>query len=274
MGLRFALIAVSIGAAVAATALHAEESRPDAIAVGPVALQIVETASGEKELRHGARVLAKDYSLNPGIAAAFGDTHARVFDLSSGGNACDSWPAIVSVDKNGKVAIDLTMKDMCASFISSADDEGFTFVERAVPDQNGSVWRFTPNDGLKRLGVLVFRPQPNSTWKDLDRSFDHPLSLLDVAPIEAAVRKLTGKQFAELALRLRVASGVEKKGGFLVGTGCQAHACNTDQGFIAVDRNARAVYLAMRRDGRVITWPAAARWPQPLQQELKSWQPS
>lgn len=32
--------------------------------VGPVTLQIVETASGEKELRHGARVLAKEFALN------------------------------------------------------------------------------------------------------------------------------------------------------------------------------------------------------------------
>lgn len=266
------LLAAVLLAAFAPTGVHAEEAKPQDVTVGPVTLQIVESDSGEKELRHGARVLVKDYSLNEGLAAKFKDVTARVFDVGPGGNACEGWPAVVTVDKDGKVAIDATMKGECSSFSATADEEGFTFVEGAVPDRDGSVWRFTPKDGLSRLGVLVFRPQPKSTWNDLGKWLDHPLSLFSAAPFDAAVHKLAGAQYRDLALRLHVASGVEKKGNYLIGTGCQAHACNSDQGFIAVDRKTHGVFLAMRSGKDVNIWPPLGRWPEPLRGELKSWQ--
>lgn len=241
------------------------------VAVGPLTLQIVETDSGEKELRHGARVLLRDSLVNEGIAAKFGDVSARVFDISPGGNVCDGWPAVVTVDKAGKVAVDDTMKGLCSLFRASADEEGFTFVEGAVPDQAGSVWRFTPKTGTRRIGLLVFRPQPNSTWADLDKSLDHPVSLFDVAPFYDAVRKLTGRRFEDFALRLRVAGAVEKKGDFLIGTGCQPHACDSDQGFVAIDRKTHDLYLAMSEEGQFTTWPALARWPAPLRADYEGW---
>jgi len=268
-----ALLAAFALAALGSLGVHAEGAKPQDVTVGPVTLQIVETDSGEKELRHGTRVLAKDYSLNEGLTAKFKDTHARVFDIGPGGNACEGWPAIVTVDRDGKVVADTTLKGECHYFIVATDEDGFIFVERAVPDQDGAVWRFVPGEGMRRLGLLVFRPQPKSSWSDLDKWRDHPLSLFNVAPVDAAVRKLTGKQFGDLALRLRVASEVEKKGDrFLVGTGCQPHACNSDQGFIGIDRSARAVFLAMRSGKDVNIWPPLGRWPEPLRGDLKSWQ--
>ena len=87
-----------------------------------------------------------------------------------------------------------------------------------------------------------------------------------------AVRKLTGAQFGEFVLRLNVAGEVEKKDDrFLVGTGCQAHACNSDMGFIGIDRKARDVFLAMRSRQRVTAWPAVDRWPAPLRADYESW---
>ena len=265
-------VLVWLAATLALSPARAQDAKPQDVAVGPVTLQIVETESGEKELRYGTRVLAKEFSINEGRAARFKDIDARVFDVGPGGNACEGWPAVVTVDKDRKVAIDITMKDLCSSFSASADDDGFVFVETAVPAQDGSVWRFTPAEGMRRLGVLVFRPQPKSSWADLGRAFDHPLTLFDIAPVEAAVRKLTGRQYADLALRLRVASPVEKKGErYLVGTGCQAHACNSDQGFIAIDRPARAVFLAMRHNAQMTVWPDLSRWPEALRAALKAW---
>jgi hypothetical protein len=230
MTLKFALLIV-LSVAFANCGAHGEEAKPRDVTIGPVTLQIVETESGEKELRHGTRVLVKDYSLNEGVAAKFKDTHARVFDVSPGGSACEAWPAVVTVDMHRRVAIDLTMKDVCRLFTISTDEAGFTLVETAVPERDGSVWRFTPDDGLRRLGVLVFRPQPKSTWDDLDNFLDHPLSLFNAAPFDAAVRKLVGPQFREFASRLHVAPRVKGRGErFVVGTGCQAHACKSDKG--------------------------------------------
>lgn len=271
MDVRRALATALLLAICAPCDAFAEQAKPRDVAIGPVTLQIVETDSGEKELRHGARVLVKDYAVNESLAAKFKDTHARVFDVGPGGNACDGWPAVVTVDKDGKVAADTTMKDLCSLFGASADEEGFTFVERAVPGQPGSVWRFTPEAGMRRLGLLVFRPQSKTTWNDLEKSLDHPLTLFDVAPFNAAVRKLTGNQYNDFTLRLRVAGSVEKKGNFLIGSGCQPHSCNSDQGFLAVDRKTQDVFLAMRRNERFTTWPALNRWPAPLSAEYESW---
>lgn len=253
-----------------AASAHAQNAaKPEDVAVGPVTLQIVETDGGEKELRHGTRVLLKDFSVGAGMAAKFKDTHARVIEVGPGGNACDGWPAVVTV-KDGKVAADTTMKKECSSFAASADEEGFTFVEKPTPDRDGSVWRFTPDEGMRRLGLLVFRPQPNSTWADLEKMLDHPLSLFNVAPFDAAVRKLTGAQYRALATRLNVAGGVERKGDFLIGSGCQAHACNSDQGFVGIDRKSREIFLAMKANGRITAWPALARWPAVLRDDFKS----
>ena len=71
-----------------------EAAKPTDVTVGPVTLRVVETESGEEELRHGTRVLVKEFSINEGLAAKFKDTHARVFDVGPGGNACDGWPAV------------------------------------------------------------------------------------------------------------------------------------------------------------------------------------
>jgi hypothetical protein len=268
---RHALAAALLLAICAPCGAFAQQAKPQDVAVGPVTLQIVETEIGEKELRHGTRVLVKDYLVSQSLAAKFKDTHARVFDVGPGGNACDGWPAVVTVGKDGTAAINTTMKGLCSLFAASADEEGFTFVERAMPDQAGSVWRFTPEAGMRRLGLLVFRPQPNSTWNDLEKSLDHPLTLFEVAPFDAAVRKLTGSQYNDFTLRLRVAGGVEKKGNFLIGSGCQPHACNSDQGFIAVDRKTNDVFLAMRRNERLTTWPALSGWREAIKRELASW---
>ncbi|MGZ5924468.1 MAG: hypothetical protein ACXWK2_07845 [Rhizomicrobium sp.] len=267
------VLAAFVLAALAPAGIHAEEAKPQDVTVGPVTLQIVETDSGEKELRHGSRVLAKDYSLSEGLAARFKDVSARVFVVGPGGNACEGWPAVVTVDKDGKVAVDTTLKGECHYFIVATEEDGFVFLERAVPDQDGSVWRFAPGEGLRRLGLLVFRPQPKSSWNDLDKWLDHPLSLFNVAPLDTAVRKLTGKQFGDLALRLRVAAEVEKKGDrFLVGTGCQPHACDSDAGFLAIERRTHGVFLAMRSGKEMNIWPPLGRWPELLRGELKSWQ--
>ena len=270
MDVRGALLGLVL--ALAAPGAHAEKAKPVEAPVGPVTLQIVESDSGEKELRDGTRLLAKDFSIEPGLAASFKDLQARVFDISQGGNACDGWPAVVTVDKDRKVGVDTAMHDECASFTASADPEGFTFVEPAAPGQDGSVWRFTPEKGLLRLGLLVFQPQPGTSWNDLGKMLDHPLSLFACAPFDAAVRKLTGKQYEDLALRLRVASGVEQKGSYLIGQGCQAHACNSDQGFVAIDRKSHAVFLAMRSEKVVTAWPKATTWPAAVRAELKAWQ--
>src|SRR4051812_7570317 len=111
----FIVLSTAVAIVLAISLACAEEAaKPTDVMVGSVTLQIVETDTGEKELRHGTRVLVKDYSLSEGVAAKFKDTQARVFNVGPGGNACDGWPAVVTVNKDNKVAIDRTMEDLCS----------------------------------------------------------------------------------------------------------------------------------------------------------------
>src|SRR4030095_2633487 len=111
----------------------------------------------------GNRVLVKEFSINEGPAAKFKEVSARVFDVGPGGNACDGWAGVVTGDKD-QAAIHLHMKGSCSLYAASTDEEGFTFVEKALPARDGSVWRFTPEEGMRRLGVLLFPAPADDTW--------------------------------------------------------------------------------------------------------------
>jgi hypothetical protein len=257
---------------VTAGAAHAQDfAQPIDVPVGPETLRIVETDRGEKELRHGTRVLVADSTVEEGLAATFGTTHARVFMISPGGGDCDGWPAVVTVAADGKVTIDLTMKDLCGLYTATRDDEGFTFIDRPLPGYDGSVWRFTPEQGLRRLGVLAFKPQPGTSWKDIPRYTSHPLQFFYVAPFDTAVRRLAGVNYRELVTRLHVGSDVKHEGDFVSVTGCKAHSCPSDRAFVGIDIKAGAAFLAMLKDRRITTWPALSRWPKPLREAYGEW---
>jgi hypothetical protein len=266
--LKTALLALLLTAGAA----HAQDlAQPIDVPVGPETLRIVETERGEKELRHGTRVLVSDSTVDEGLAASFGTTHARVFTVSPGGGDCDGWPAVVTVDTGGKVAIDLAMKGRCGLYSATRDDEGFTFVDRPLPGYDGSVWRFTPEWGLRRLGVLAFRSQPGTTWKDIHRYASHPLLLFYVAPFDAAARRLTGAAYRDLVTRLHVGSDVKQDGDFVSLTGCKAHNCPTDRAFVGIDIKAGAAFFSILKDRRITAWPALSRWPTPLREAYGEW---
>jgi hypothetical protein len=246
-------------------------AKPVELTIGSETFRIIESDSGEKRLLHGTRVLIADSTVDEGLAASFGAVHARVFTVSPGGGDCDGWPAVVTVASDGKVDIDLTMKGLCGLYAATRDDEGFTFVDRPLPGYDGAVWRFTPEQGLRRLGVLAFRPQPGTTWQDISRYTSHPLRFFYVAPFDAEVRRLTGANYREFVTRLHVGSDVKQDGGFVSVTGCKAHNCPSDRAFVGIDIKAGAAFLAMLKDRRITTWPALSRWPKPLREAYGEW---
>ena len=67
--------------ALVAAPLAAQENKPKPVAVGPVTLEIVARSDTEQELRHGARVLAKDYRIEAGPVVKAGAVHIALFDL-------------------------------------------------------------------------------------------------------------------------------------------------------------------------------------------------
>ncbi len=256
--------------ALVAAPLAAQENKPKPVAVGPVTLEIVARSDTEQELRHGARVLAKDYRIEAGPVVKAGAVHIALFDLWAGGNACTAWPLIVTVDAAGKVMVDERFEDECRGFAPAAEADAIVLVQRAFPGLDGAIWRIA-EDGVKRLGKLVFEPQPGSTWADLDKALDHPTSLFEVAPVDAAARRLAGQHYGEVAQALSVASPVATRGRFLVGTGCRPHSCTIVEGFIGIDREAKQVFLGLKKEGRFTSWPALARWPADLRRDFESW---
>jgi hypothetical protein len=250
----------------------AQDAKPQTIRLGAITLEIVQGKEGEQELRAGGRVLLSDYRIEPGPTLQTDKISVGVFDVWAGGNACGGWPVIVSVDAAGQVSVDRTFENECRGFSVAAEADAILFVQQAVPGEDGSAWRFVPGSGLRRLGVLEFRPQPNRGWSDLDQSLDHPSSLFDVEPVDAAARRLGKAVYAEIAIALQVAGEVEKLGErYRIGTGCQPHACNSVAGFIGIDRIGRAVFFARRDESRVRTWPALGTWPRELRSAFESW---
>jgi hypothetical protein len=261
--------ALSTALLLAALPLAAQE-RPVPVKIGPAMLEIVDRAEAGHELRHDDRVLAKEYRIEPGPVVASGDAHVAVFDMWGGGNACVAWPLVVLVDAAGKVALDRRFETECTGFAYASQTDAIVLVRRAFPFEDGAVWQAAGN-GVRFLGTLKFAPQPNSTWADLDKALDHPLSLFDVAPLDAAVRKLTGSSYAEFARALGVASPVEARGPYLIGSGCLPHACGDTEGFLAIEREAKRIFLGLKTRGRVRAWPALAAWPKPLRDEFGAW---
>jgi len=82
-----AVLAGVLACALLGVGAGAEEiAKPIDVTVGPVTLRVVETESGEKELRHGTRVLVKEFSINEGLAAKFKDGKATLrFENVGGG---------------------------------------------------------------------------------------------------------------------------------------------------------------------------------------------
>src|SRR5690606_41180935 len=80
--------------------------------------------------------------------------------------------------------------------------------------------------------------------------------------IYAAAQKLLGDELSSVVTSLVVSGQPDLSGNLLSARGCVPHACGSADGFIVVDKAAKAIFIAqMGEDGVTRFWPDRARWP-------------
>jgi hypothetical protein len=181
---------------------------------------------------------------------------------------------IVAVDAAGR--IDATDRFGTCSDLAEIDGNADAITVRFAPvaGLDGRLYRWTAARGLAAPETLPFAAKPGTGWADAGELVgQHPSTLFDNAEISAALKTLLGGDYPLLIDRLLVAENMQRVGAkLIVGTGCMAHACNTDAAFVGLDPAKRLVYVAIQQDGKAARlYPAAAKWPSALRARRKAW---
>jgi hypothetical protein len=87
-----------------------------------------------------------------------------------------------------------------------------------------------------------------------------PYTFITDARVRSHIAPKVGESYAQLVDRLQVSQEMTLVDGFLVGQGCAAHKCGTDEAFIALDTRTGA-FLATAADSGVLTVISAADLP-------------
>ncbi len=88
----------------------------------------------------------------------------------------------------------------------------------------------------------------------------HPYTFITDARVRSHIAPKVGESYAQLVDRLKVSQDMTLVDGFLVGQGCAAHKCGTDEAFIALDTRTGA-FLATAADSGILTVISAADLP-------------
>src|SRR5262249_15943883 len=132
----------------------------------------------------------------------------------------------------------------------AGDAESITVRFAPIGGTDGQLYRWTVAKGLAAPEPLAFAPKPGTGWAAAGAPVGQPPSaLFDNAAIYAALHPLLGRDYPLLLDRLVVADNIESAGGMIAGSGCMAHACDTDNAFVAVDPAKQQLYVALRQAG-------------------------
>jgi len=242
--------------------------------LGPATLEIVKPDEQTSQARIGDKVVAQDYYVHIEQTFSAGGRGSAVLSISNGGNGCAAMYEVVSVDAAGAIAA-TDQFGTCSDLAEIAGDaEAITVRFAPVGGTDGQLYRWTVAKGLAAPEPLAFAPKPGTGWADAgDLVGQHPSTLFDNAAIYAVLHTVLGPDYPLLLDRLVVADNMESAGGMITGSGCMAHACNTDNAFVGIDPAKQRLYVAVRQAGKAERlYPAAAKWPAALRKQRKAWE--
>ncbi len=113
-------------------------------------------------------------------------------------------------------------------------------------------------DRPKAVGALPPLPSGGPDWTSYQGM--HPYTFITDARVRSHITPKVGESYAQLVDRLQISQEMTLVDGFLVGQGCAAHKCGTDEAFIALDTRTGA-FLATAADSGVLTVISAADLP-------------
>jgi hypothetical protein len=251
----------------AGTALAAEiDSRPFAGGT----LTIVETDDGDKILAFDGKELVRDWYVDFDRMVAVSDTDVALYVAGPGGNACGVDAVIVWKPEGGELKSE-RFGD-CGAPAPAADGSRLVFVPWVMPGETLDVTEWTPTEGFRVAGAMTFKPQPGTTWTDLQaQPAGHPMDLFANEAFYAKATAILGDDLSDLVTSLGTSAAPEDVGGGLfVARGCIPHACGSNDGFVAVDPKAKSIWFAQQQDdGSLKYWPALDAWPKAARDAVK-----
>ncbi len=262
-------LSLAILTAAFATSAIAQEDIPLPLMLGGGEISFARGEDDEITVTYAGKEIYRNYYVSTQNIINVEGVDVALIAGGPGGNACGPATLIVTVPDGAVDAEIVTVGEECGSPIPAVNANEVLFVPNLVPGAKAVVQSWAPSTGLVSVGVLSYEPKAGSTWANFDfKTIDTPYAMLANADIYSATQTLLGPKFEELVLLLGVSGPPELVDGkYVVGLGCQAHACGGANGFLGVDLQAKAIYTATRyAEGGETFWPPDFKtWPPALQ---------
>ncbi|NTH25657.1 hypothetical protein G6K83_11295 [Agrobacterium rhizogenes] len=195
-----------------------------------------------------------------------------VGERSSGGNACDGSPFVISFPDGGAPKFDGPI-DSCAPVTMENKKDRLEFHTTPLPGRDGESWSWTPSDGLKALPSVAFTPDASKGWANIrERTLQHPADIFKYREIAQQLDDLLGTDKAVFeSIIVGVGEGTFQ-GDDYVGTSCTPHMCDSTGAIIYLSTTDRKVFIAWKPDGqKIVVRPEVKQWPEKPRRELKQW---
>lgn len=225
-------------------------------------LTITETEDMDRVLAYDGRELARDYFVHIDQIADVAGTEVAFVSVGPGGNACAPGTLMLWKDADGKLQTQKAGEE-CDAPTVAVSDYGVFFIRYLLPGESADMMFWSPDEGMKTFATTTYTPDPGSGWETLDLGkIGHPIDLFRNAGVYAAAQKLLGDELSTVVTSLVVSGEPDLSGSLLSARGCVPHACGSADGFIVVDKAAKAIFIAqMGEDGVTRFWPDRGRWP-------------
>lgn len=195
-----------------------------------------------------------------------------VGERSSGGNACDGSPFVISFPDGGTPKVDGPI-DSCDTVTLETKPDRLEFSTKPLPGRDGERWSWTPSEGLKALPNVAFSADASKGWANIrERTLGHPADVFKYQEVAQQLDDLLG---ADKTLFESIIVGVgdgKFQGDDYVGTSCAPHMCDSTGAIIYLSTADRKVFVAWKPDGqKIVVRPDVKQWPEKPRHELKEW---
>ncbi|MEO9336199.1 hypothetical protein ABFT80_02015 [Mesorhizobium sp. SB112] len=254
-----------------ASIAFAQDEKPQSIPFEGGNFTVTQNEDFEKILTFDGKELARNYVVYYDRTVELGDVKVALFAVGDGGNACGPAQLMVWKDDGGEIQTESVGEDDCGAPPPAVTQDTIFFVPYLMPGDEAPVRSWSPSEGLKISGNLVFTTQPGTGWADLDpKKLGHIMEIFTNEDVYNVSKTLLGDALGDVTTGLIVGSEPETlASGVIYARGCVPHACGSSDAFMAVDAANKKLYFAQQGDKPVpAAWPALDEWPADIHEAM------